>query len=81
MNFNILPNHKIIDLHINIDKIINKINVNLFDKYKKESNKVYYQIIMTDEQLSLIKIAMGKLIDIVLDRTYRSLMAYIIDTQ
>lgn len=81
IDFNNLPNYKIIELHINIAKIINKINVNLFDKYKKESNKVYYRIIMTDEQLSIIKLAMKKLIDIILDKTYRSLTAYIIDTQ
>lgn len=81
IDFNNLPNYKIIELHSNIAKIINKINVNLFDKYKKESNKVYYRIIMTDEQLSIIKLAMKKLVDIILDKTYRSLTAYIIDTQ
>lgn len=81
MNFNSLSNVNIIKLHTNIAKLINKINQNLFDKFKKESNKVYHQIIMTDEQLYIIKLAMGKLIDIVLDKTYKSLIAYIIDTQ
>ena len=49
-------------------------------KFEKESDKVFHQIIMTDEHYSLLKLGIGHLIKLVLDKTYNSITAFIIDS-
>lgn len=79
--FNKFRNEKIINLHLILANMINIMNEDFHTKFEKESDKVFHQIIMTDEHYSLLKLGIGQLIRLVLDKTYNSVTAFIIDSQ
>jgi hypothetical protein len=74
-------NKIISDLHLNIANILNIEIKQLHVKSKEESHKIFHQIIMTDEYLTLLSIGIEQKINIIIDKTYNSMIAYIADTQ